>query len=130
MHELPMAQEILEIVLEHAARAGATRVTDIHMVLGELSGVVDECIGFYWDLLSADTPAAGARLHFRRTPFLLQCLECGLEFTPDGAGFACVHCRSGSVRVSGGDEFRVEAIDVDAAPGEPAARAQAAEERT
>lgn len=111
-----MTQHAMEIVLEHAARAGATRVTDVHMVIGELTGASDECIAFYWDAVARGTLAQGAALHFRRVPFELECLDCGLSFPPQGDGFDCARCGSSRVRVARGEELSVEAIDVEEAP--------------
>ena len=68
MHELPIAQSILDISLRHAQQAGATRVTDLHLVIGKFSYVVDDSIQFYWDMIAKDTIAEGARLHFEPRP--------------------------------------------------------------
>ena len=121
MHELPMTQSALEIVLTHAADANASRVTAVHFVVGELSGVEPDCVEFHWEILSRGTIAEGARLEFRRPPFTFVCLDCGAEFAPSEPAFDCVRCGGGRVRVSGGDQLRVEAIDVEEI-GEEAAR--------
>ena len=60
MHELAITQSILNIVLRHPEQAGAQRVTDIHIVMGELSTNVDDSIQFYWDIIARETPAEGA----------------------------------------------------------------------
>ena len=49
MHELPVAQSILDIAIRNGTQANARRVTDIFLVIGELSSLVDESIQFYWD---------------------------------------------------------------------------------
>ncbi|HQF69985.1 MAG TPA: hydrogenase maturation nickel metallochaperone HypA, partial [Promineifilum sp.] len=76
MHELAITESILEIALRHGRSAGATRITDLHLVIGELSSVVDESVQFYWDIVSEGTAAAGATLHFRRVPARLVCRAC------------------------------------------------------
>ncbi|MCP3903103.1 MAG: hydrogenase maturation nickel metallochaperone HypA [Planctomycetes bacterium] len=113
MHELPITQGILDLVIEHAERAGGGRITDVHIVAGELSGVVDECIVFYWDIISDGTAAERARLHIRRVPLEFECRECGAVFPPRDDDFACPTCEGDSVRVASGDGVRVEAIDVE-----------------
>ena len=68
MHELSITQSVLSIVTEHAERADAGKVTAINLVVGELTGFVDDSIQFYFDMLSPGTLAEGARLSIRRDP--------------------------------------------------------------
>ena len=82
MHELAITESILEITLRHADQARATRVTDIHLVLGELASIVDDSVQFYWDMISEDTLAEGATLHFRRIAALMECQDCGARYKP------------------------------------------------
>lgn len=113
MHELPITESILEIILRHAERAGATRVTQIDLVIGDLSSIVDDSIQFYFDILSKDTIAQDARLVFNRMSAQLRCRDCQTTFAPDGHDYLCPECGSGRVQVIGGREFQVESIEVE-----------------
>ena len=113
MHELSVTLNILRIALEHAEQAGASRVTDLHIVVGQLASIVDDSVQFYWDLISHDTPAEGAQLHFRRIPTELLCLNCEQRYLPAREDLACPHCGSIRVKVVAGEEFYLEAIDVE-----------------
>lgn len=118
MHELPITQSILDITVEHARRAGGGRVTRVHLVVGELSKVVDDCVQFYWDILSEGTLAQGAQLAIRRPPLELHCQSCDATFQPSEQDFRCTACGGSEVRVTGGDEFWVEALDIEDETGE------------
>ncbi len=113
MHELPATQSILEIALRHAKEAGAGRVSDIHLVIGQLASLVDDSIQFYWDIVAKDTLAEGARLHFKRVPAELQCMICAEKYRPDGKEIQCPNCGSVGAKIIAGEEFFLEAIDVD-----------------
>lgn len=113
MHELAATQAILELGLEYAP-AGA-RVTDLYVVSGELSSYVDDSVQFYWDLISAGTAAEGATLHFRRKAAEMACEQCGRRYSPREA-LACPQCSSRHVSVVAGEEFYLEAIEVDQDP--------------
>ncbi len=113
MHELAITQSMLEIVLRHARQAGAPRVVEIHLVIGQLSSIVDDSVAFYWDMVARGTPAEGARLDFRRVPARFQCQACAHEFAPPPETWACPACASQQVRVIAGEEFSVESIEVD-----------------
>jgi hydrogenase nickel incorporation protein HypA/HybF len=117
MHELAVTQSVLEIVLRHARLAGGTRVSAIHLVVGQLSSIVDDSVAFYWEFVARDTPAEGARLDFRRVPARFRCNACGCEFSLQEETRDCPGCANGSVRLIAGDEFSVESIEVDAGGG-------------
>ena len=116
MHELAVTQGVLDLVLDAVRREGGGRVTAIDLVVGKLSSIVDDSVQFYWDIIAEGTPAAGARLRFRRVPLQFECLACGALFEPEGEDFTCVHCADIRVKVAGGDELRVEGFDLDDDP--------------
>jgi hydrogenase nickel incorporation protein HypA/HybF len=118
MHELPVTRSILDLALTHAARAGAVRITGVHLVVGDLANLVDESVQFYWDILCRGTAAEGSRLHFTRDPLTMECRACGTRFEPNGRDYCCPGCSGTEVRVVAGDGFRVEALDVEDVSGE------------
>jgi hydrogenase nickel incorporation protein HypA/HybF len=113
MHEFPVTQSLLEIALRHAREGNATKITDLHLVLGAWSSILDDSIQYYWDIISENTIARGARLHFRRIPVILSCEKCGREYEPGADDFSCPNCHSTSIKVISGEEFFLEAIDVE-----------------
>jgi len=112
MHEMVVTQDILRIVIEHAVKANATRVTDIHLVIGDLASFVDDSIQFYFDMLTPATLAAGATLHFQRIPTRFRCRQCHTEFEPEGRNWICPNCGAIGGDVIAGKEFFVESIEV------------------
>ncbi|MFP4532130.1 MAG: hydrogenase maturation nickel metallochaperone HypA [Desulfobacterales bacterium] len=77
MHELPVTERILNIVLKHAERNRVSQIISITLTVGELSELEDEWIQHYFDYLSKDTIAAGAKLKIERTPIVIRCNACG-----------------------------------------------------
>jgi hydrogenase nickel incorporation protein HypA/HybF len=118
MHELPVTESILKIATRHAQDAGAPRITDVYLVIGQLSSIVDDSVQFYWDILSKDTLAEGAQLHFRRIPTEMLCLGCNRRYALKGDDLACPNCGGVSIKVVAGEEFYLEAIDVEGARAE------------
>ena len=114
MHELAITESLLEITLKHAAEANAKKVNELNIVIGQMSSVVDESVQFYWDFVAQNTIAEGATLNFKRIPAKFLCHNCQTEFTLNGQpDFMCPQCESGQVQVIGGDEFRLDSIDVE-----------------
>lgn len=80
MHELPVTQSILEIVLKHAHANGVTKIHTINLAIGEMSDLENEWVQRYFDYLSKNTLAQGARLNIERTPVVLKCESCSHNF--------------------------------------------------
>ena len=113
MHELGITEQLLSLTLRHAEQAGATRVTRLNLVVGEFSSVVDDSLQFYWGMLAEGTIAAGAELCFRRIPGKLTCDACGVEFLFSEYEGRCPHCGGPHARLSDGDQFNLESIEVE-----------------
>lgn len=113
MHELSVTQALLDIALQHAEKAEAKHITDLHIIMGELSSMVDDSIQFYWEIIAQGTMAEQAKLHFRRVPAELQCMTCLTKYHPSDRELACPNCNGVDTRIIAGEEFALESIDVE-----------------
>jgi hydrogenase nickel incorporation protein HypA/HybF len=113
MHELAVTQEVLRIALDKAREVKAKRVTDINLVIGELSGIIDDSVQFYFDFLAKDSIAEQAKLHFKRVDTKVCCRQCGIDFQPEILPAICPSCQAVDARIKSGREFFVESIEVD-----------------
>jgi hydrogenase nickel incorporation protein HypA/HybF len=112
MHELAVTEDILRIVNEYAERGGAKSVTDIYLVIGELSSFVDDSIQFHFNIVSPGTIAEDATLHFQRIKTRFRCRNCDHEFEPEERNWVCPECNALGGDVIAGKEFYVESIEV------------------
>ena len=113
MHELAVTESILEIAVRYGQQAEASRVTDLYLVIGQLSSIVDDSVQFYWDMISEGTLCAGSKLHFQRVPAQLVCLDCANEYTIDDGLAPCPNCGSAKVKVTSGDQFFLDSIEIE-----------------
>lgn len=114
MHELPITQSILKIAIQYGNKSKASRITDLYLVIGQLSSVIDDSIQFYWPIISKGTIAEDAILHFRRIPAQLECTQCGTKYSIDDGNLAtCPTCDSGQVSIIAGKEFQLESIGIE-----------------
>jgi len=104
MHELGITENIVNIALSKANEANATRITQINLVIGELSGFVPDCIQFYFDSFKEDTIAEQAVLRFDVVPAQLRCRDCAALFMPQDTMWSCPECLSQSVEIARGRE--------------------------
>ena len=114
MHELAVTENILQIAVQHAAQDNAMRVTTLHLVIGQLSSIVDDSVQFYWDMISAGTMCEGAQLRFERRPALLKCRDCDQAYALNGELTDCPNCHSARVEVVAGEELYLDSIEVEA----------------
>ncbi len=113
MHELSITQSILSIALEQAEAVQAKKLTKINLTIGELSGIVDECVEFYFELLSKDTIAAEASLCFDRPPARLRCRNCDTIFSPENLNWTCPNCQEQKIEIVSGRECYVSSMEID-----------------
>jgi hydrogenase nickel incorporation protein HypA/HybF len=114
MHEMAVTQSILDIAIKHAEQAGASRITQVNLVIGEMSGIVDESVQLYFDILGKETIAEGAILSFDHRPAIFRCRSCDKTFRAQGFEWECPDCGALGFEVLSGREFRIESIEVDA----------------
>jgi hydrogenase nickel incorporation protein HypA/HybF len=113
MHELALAEAVLDVVLAHAVGRGVAR---IELTVGRLRQVVPGALAFAVELAARGTPAEGAALALTVAPAAGRCGECGGETALDRFPFACAACGSLAVVPTAGAELRIDAIEVDDDP--------------
>lgn len=112
MHELPVTDKILEIALKHAEQNKATRIYSITLRVGGLTDLEDNWLQHYFDYLSKDTIADGARLIIIHDGITLRCGTCKtlVETTKeDMQEQKCPHCGDGqSFSIMSGRDYFIE----------------------
>ncbi|MFW6054303.1 MAG: hydrogenase maturation nickel metallochaperone HypA [Thermodesulfobacteriota bacterium] len=114
MHELPVIEKILRIVLLRARDNGVEEVRAIHLKIGELSDLEEEWMQRYFDYCSRGTLAEGSRLVIERVPVRVRCRECGQEFPLDLAtdeNRFCPECNSPKYTLVSGQGYFLESIE-------------------
>lgn len=113
MHELAITQSILDIAQKAAAEHQVKRIREVRIKLGEYSGVVPQCIQYYFDVISKGTVAEGAELKMERLPIVMRCQQCGWEGQIDKHHIQCPACTGTRLKLLQGREFYVESLEVD-----------------
>ena len=112
MHELGVANEILDTALSEAVRHAAKRVTSIRLRVGVLRAIEPENLSFLFGHLARGTTAEGALLEIVEEPVRIECPACGPSearaFT-----FECPSCKGSGVSVTCGDALSILSLDVD-----------------
>jgi hydrogenase nickel incorporation protein HypA/HybF len=116
MHELPVTEKILNIVVKHAEMNRVSKVISITLKIGELSDLENEWIQHYFDYLSKNTVAENAILKIEKVPIVFKCNQCGheIEVKKEQLGeIACPRCLSkGNFSLISGREYFIKEMEV------------------
>ncbi len=113
MHELSIAQSIVEMAEEVAQREGAARVSAVNLKLGALSSVVEEALLFSFEVVAAGTSVEGARLAVEKVPLVVFCPECQAQRTLSAPVFTCPVCGKPTHTVVAGKELEVTSVELE-----------------
>ena len=92
MHEMSIAQSLLQMAEDEIARQGCTRLEVVNVTYGSLSGVVPESLQFCFEVMVQGTPHEGARLELTELPLRLRCTACGKVFGGEGQDALWLPC--------------------------------------
>ena len=113
MHEMSIAQSVLDIILQESQDHEVNRVLSVALKVGELSAVETESLRFCFDLLTKGTVAEGAQLNIERVQVTCRCRDCDSDFTVKELTFSCPSCGSGRLEMLSGRELSVESFEAE-----------------
>lgn len=117
MHEMAIAEAVLEIVRSHA---DGRRVERLDVKIGHLRQVVPSAFEFAFQLAAAGTNVEGAELVIEAVPAAVRCRACGADTRIDWFPLRCARCGGLDTDVVSGEELLVESLDVVNEPQEDA----------
>ena len=113
MHELSIMQSALNVALAQAREAGATRVHEIRLRIGALSGVVPDALEFAFEALVPGTLAEHAKLAIEHVPARFWCAGCAREFESADMLAECPDCHGLSGELRGGREMELASLEIE-----------------
>ena len=113
MHELSIANSILEAVRKERERLNGARVTKVGVRIGELAGVDAEALSFGFEVLVKDTDLEPLTLEIESTSRRHECAHCKRVFTVVDYQVACPACGVMETRCIGGDELELAFLEVE-----------------
>lgn len=113
MHEMSLAEGILELVDAAARRESATKVRLVVLEIGRLAAVEPEALRFCFDAVTRGTVAAGALLEIEAVPGSGWCAQCAATVPLAERYSECPQCGGYPLEVTGGTEMRVREIAIE-----------------
>lgn len=113
MHEMSLAEGVLQVIEDSARREGFQRVKELRLEIGRLSGVEIEALRFCFDAVTRGSMAEGAALEIILLPGRAWCFPCGQAVEIDTDLATCPRCGGIELQVQGGNEMRIKDLLVD-----------------
>lgn len=113
MHEMALAESVLQIIKDSARTQNFQRVRSLTLEIGKLSSVEPDAMRFCLDVVTRGSLAENAIFHIIETPGVGLCLTCNATIPMQEQYGLCPHCNSPQLKITGGNQMRVKDLEVE-----------------
>jgi hydrogenase nickel incorporation protein HypA/HybF len=110
MHEMTVAESLLTIILEEAAKNNAKPI-GAKISCGTLNPINDEALNFAFEVITKDTSCEGMKLEIEHKPLKGQCKNCNQKFNIEFSSPKCPKCDSEDFQMMTDAPLILEEID-------------------
>lgn len=114
MHEMAIVSSIFSIIEDQIKENGINRVSQVNLVVGDLTGVEDMTMKACFELFAQSTPVEGAVLKIEHVPIKARCRKCGNEFSVQKMMYRCTACGNERIGIISGKELYIESLQGEA----------------
>jgi hydrogenase nickel incorporation protein HypA/HybF len=115
MHELAIAQSIVDTVEARAAECNAAQVRCVRLLVGEANGIMTDSLSFCFEMLASLNPVmAGAQLLIDLVPHRARCRHCACKFAVTNFVAQCPACEGWDTEVVSGTELQILEMEIEA----------------
>jgi hydrogenase nickel incorporation protein HypA/HybF len=116
MHELAIAQSIVEVVMARASECRAAHVNSVLLRIGEASGIMTDSLMFSFEMLTSLDPLLdGTQLLIESIPHMARCRTCAREFAVINLVSQCPICQQWSGDIISGTELQIQEMEIETA---------------
>ena len=113
MHEMSIANSILEAVRTEMRRYPETRPSKVGLRIGEMTAIDQESLRFCLEALTAGTDLEGIELEVESCPRRHRCETCHREFNVAGYDFQCPDCGALSSECISGEQLELAYVEIE-----------------
>ncbi|MCC8072281.1 MAG: hydrogenase maturation nickel metallochaperone HypA [Bacteroidales bacterium] len=113
MHELSLAESMIQIVEREMKRYPDRQLTAIEIEVGALAGVEMQAFTTALDAVVRSSAYPSAKVEITSIPAHAECLACGHQFATTRYIPECPQCGSGACGVTSGMELRISALRLE-----------------
>ncbi|MBI3585931.1 MAG: hydrogenase maturation nickel metallochaperone HypA [Ignavibacteriales bacterium] len=113
MHELSIAQNIVEIIRKQVPEKELPDVSLVRLQIGDLAGIVCDSLEFCYGVITTNTVLQNSKLEIDRIPARVFCRTCQTVSSTEPSFLVCPACGSGNVKLESGTELQVSEIELN-----------------
>jgi hydrogenase nickel incorporation protein HypA/HybF len=107
VHELSLAQSVVDLLLEEARRNSISRIEVARLRIGRLRAIVPDLLKTGLEMVGRGTLAEGARFEIEEVRGRARCPDCEVEFDLDDLFALCPTCGRYGCTILAGQELLV-----------------------
>ena len=112
MHELSLAQNIIEIVEQAVPAEERANIESVRIKVGELSNITVDSLLFSLEVITSGTPLGNAKFPVEYIPLKVICKDCNKEFNNQFTIIVCPLCNGKNTEVLSGTELMISEIEI------------------
>ena len=113
MHELSIAQALIEKIEEVGKKENAQTIKKIILINSILSGVDSFALRQAFSIAAQNTSAAKAELVIEEEKTKVFCNNCKKEFVPELPFFVCTDCASTDIEIKGNKDLILKSVELE-----------------
>ena len=114
MHEASIAISLIETITDICHKEGYNSIDTVRLRVGRAAGILPDALLFAFDIAKAGTIADKAELCIDYIALGGVCRDCGAQFeTEERYIYSCPVCKSGSIKITRGDEMQIVDMEVN-----------------
>jgi hydrogenase nickel incorporation protein HypA/HybF len=113
MHELSIAQEIIDFTLKTIPPENYHLVKTIRIYVGEFSNIIPDSLLFCFHSIIDSSPIPNCRLEIELIPLTVYCSNCNMNIEMEPPDFFCRNCGDTNIKIISGQELSIKEIELD-----------------
>lgn len=113
MHELAVTESILRICRDEGEKRKLKCIKKINIKVGELTGLVPNAVEYYFEIISKDTLAEGAKINIEKLPIKIECRGCNYKGLLERDKSTCPICKGYNFKIVNGNDFYIDTLEVE-----------------
>ena len=113
VHEMSVASGIMKVLGSKLSEQGSCKLRALKLVVGELSGIDRDSLGFALDTLLDEAGYKGVEVRFEAAVAVFKCSGCGWQGELKDFTLACPECKGADLDIMAGQDVYLERIEVE-----------------